>query len=95
MFEAFWGHVVVDDAGTVPDPHHPGRRSAEHGTIAIALNNMTKWVFSRTLDRLTWRNSRLVHELDPREIKSMKERPGKNLIVFGSGSVVSQLRSMG
>jgi len=72
MFEAFWGHVVVDKSGTVPDPHHPGRRSSEHGTIAIALNNMAKLVFSKTRDRLTWRNSRLIHEIDPHEIKSMK-----------------------
>src|SRR5262245_7400737 len=72
MFEAFWGHVVVDKSGTVPDPHHPGRRSSEHGTIAISLNNMAKLVFSKTRDRLTWRNSRLIHEIDPHEIKSMK-----------------------
>jgi dihydrofolate reductase len=95
MFEAFWGHVVVDNSGTVPDPHHAGRRSSEHGTIAIALNNMAKLVFSTTLDRLTWRNSRLLHKLDPHEIKSMKEQRGKNLIVFGSGSVVSQLTRYG
>jgi dihydrofolate reductase len=95
IFEAFWGHVVVDDAGTVPDPHHPERRSAEHGKVAIALNNMTKLVFSKTLDRLTWKNSRLVHEFDPIEIKAMKEQPGKNFIVFGSGSVASQLTQHG
>jgi dihydrofolate reductase len=91
IFEAFWGHVVVDDSGTVPDPHHPGRRSSEHGTIAIALNNMTKIVFSKTLGRLTWRNSRLLHELEPGEIETMKSQPGKDMIVFGSGSIVSQL----
>ena len=45
MFEAFWRHVVVDESGTVPDPHHPRRRSPEHGAIAIALNKMTKLVF--------------------------------------------------
>jgi dihydrofolate reductase len=95
MFEAFWGQVVVDDSGTVPDPHHPGRRSPEHGTIAIALNNMTKLVFSKTLDRLKWKNSRLLHELDPRAVRSMKEQPGRNLVVFGSGSVVSQLTEHG
>src|SRR5437764_9831980 len=36
--------------------------------------------------------SRLVRELDPREIESMKRQPGKNMIVFGSGSIVSQDR---
>ena len=49
LFEEFLGHAVVDDSGTVPDPHHPGRRSSEHGAMTIALNRMTKLVFSRTL----------------------------------------------
>jgi dihydrofolate reductase len=85
----------VDDSGTVPDPHYPGRRSLEHGKIAIALNAMAKLVFSRTLDRLSWRNSRLLREVDPREIQMMKEQPGKDLIVFGSGSIVSKLSQHG
>ena len=38
IFDVFWGHVIVDGSATVPDPHHPGRRSLEHGKIAIALN---------------------------------------------------------
>jgi dihydrofolate reductase len=95
MFEAFWGHIVVDDTGTVPDPHHPGRRSSEHRTIAMALNNMAKLVFFKTLDHLTWRNPPLLPELDPREVKSLKDQPGKNLIVYGRGSVVSQLTQHG
>lgn len=95
IFEEFWGHVVVDDSGTVPDPHRPGRRSPEHGAVAIALNKMTKLVFSRTMKDVTWRNSRLVRELDPREIDTMKRQPGKDMIIFGSGSIVSQLTQHG
>ncbi len=95
LFEGFWRHAVVDDSGTVPDPHHPGRRSSEHGAIAIALNGMTKLVFSRTMKSVTWRNARLLRELDPREIETMKGQPGKDLIVFGSGSIVSQLTQQG
>jgi dihydrofolate reductase len=96
LFEGFWRHAVVDDSGTVPDPHHPGRRSSEHGAIAIALNRMTKLVFSRTLKDVTWRNARLLRELDPRdEIETMKRQSGKDMIVFGSGSIVSQLKQHG
>jgi dihydrofolate reductase len=91
IFERFWRHVVVDAAGRVPDPHRPGRRSAEHGAVAMALNEMTKLVFSRTMKDVSWRNSRLLRELDPREIETMKRQPGKDMIVFGSGSIVSQL----
>jgi dihydrofolate reductase len=95
IFEGFWPHAVVDASGTVPDPHHPERRSKEHGTIAIALNRMTKLVFSRTLKEVTWDNSRLLRDLDPHEIEAMKGRPGKDMIIFGSGSIVSQLTEHG
>jgi dihydrofolate reductase len=94
-FEGFWRHVVVDASGTVPDPHRPGQRSSILVPVAIALNTMTKLVFSRTLKDVTWTNSRLLSELDPREIEAMKRRPGKDMIVFGSGSVVSQLTQHG
>jgi dihydrofolate reductase len=95
LFEGFWRYAVVDDAGTAPDPHRPGRRSSEHGAIALALNTMTKLVFSRTLEEVTWGNSRLLRELDPRELETMKKQPGKDMIVFGSGSIVSQLTQHG
>jgi dihydrofolate reductase len=94
LFEGFWRHAL-GDSSTVPDPHDPGRRSPEHRAIAIALNEMTKVVFSRTLKDVTWKNSRLLHELDPREVETMRRQPGKDMIVFGSGSIVSQLTQHG
>ena len=94
LFEKFWNHPL-DDSSTAPDPHHPGQRTLEHREIAIWLNEMTKWVFSKSLKDVTWKNSRVLHELDPREIETMKSRPGKDMIVFGSGSIVSQLTQHG
>jgi dihydrofolate reductase len=95
LFEAFWRHAIVDDTSTVQDPHHPEQRSREHRVIAVALTEMTKLVFSRTLTSVRWKNSGLVNELDPREIETMKNQPGKDMIVFGSGSIVSQLTQHG
>ena len=94
LFEKFWNHPL-DDSSTAPDPHHPGQRTLEHREIAIWLNEMTKWVSSKSLKDVTWKNSRVLHELDPREIETMKSRPGKDMIVFGSGSIVSQLTQHG
>lgn len=94
-FERFWRHAVDDASPTAPDPHRPGQQSREHRAIAIWLNEVTKVVFSRTLKDVTWRNSRLVHELDPREIETMKRQPGKDMIAFGSGSIVSPLTRHG
>ncbi len=42
-----------------------------------------------------WKNSRVLHELDPRDIETMKMQPGKDMIIFGSGSIVSQLTQHG
>jgi dihydrofolate reductase len=94
IFEKFWNHPV-DDSSTAPDPHHRGERTKEHRAIAIWLNESTKFVFSRSLKDASWKNSRVIHELDPREIENMKRQPGKDMMIFGSGSIVSQLTQHG
>jgi len=94
LFAGFWPHAL-DDSSTAPDPHGAGRRSRAMRAMAIWLNEATKLVFSRTLKDVTWRNSRLLHKLDPREIAAMKKQPGKDMIIFGSGSIVSQLTQHG
>jgi dihydrofolate reductase len=94
LFEGFWPRAV-DDSPAAPDPHGAGRRSPTIRAMAIWINEATKLVFSRTRKDVTWRNSRLFHEFDPREIETMKRQTGKNMIVFGSGSLVSQLTQHG
>jgi dihydrofolate reductase len=94
LFEAFWPHVL-DDPETAPDPHAPGRRSRETRDMAGWLNDAAKIVFSRTLKKVGWKNTRVVPELDPREIKAMKAGPGKDLILFGSGSIATELTRHG
>jgi dihydrofolate reductase len=59
------------------------------------MNDATKLVFSRTLKEVTWNNARLVRELDVDEITALKQRPGKNMMIFGSASIVSQLTQHG
>lgn len=91
-FAAFWSRALEEaDATSASDPHRPGLRSPEHRAIAVALNEVTKLVFSRTLREVSWKGSRLLHELDPRAIEAMKREPGKDLIIFGSGTIVTQL----
>jgi dihydrofolate reductase len=89
MMAAFWPHV------TDSDPHDAGRSAPAIRAMGKFLNDATKLVFSRTLKDVTWRNSRLVRELDPKEIAAMKKQPGKDMIVLGSGSVVSELTAHG
>ncbi len=90
MFAAFWPHAL-DDSPTSPNPHMPRARSPEMRAMAVMLNEASKIVFSRTLKEATWKNTRILRKLDPREIEAMKRGPGKDMIIFGSGSIVSQL----
>ena len=94
MFESFWPHVL-DDAETAPDPHHAGRRSPELRAMAVWINEAEKIVFSRTLKSVAWTNSRLVPELDPAAVAAIKDEPGSDIMIFGSGSVVTQLTPHG
>jgi dihydrofolate reductase len=94
MFEGFWPHAL-DDSATAADPHAPGRRSPEIRAMAVWINEAVKVVFSRTRKAVAWKNSRLLHELDPREIESLKKQPGTDIMVFGSGSIVSELTRHG
>jgi len=94
LFAAYWPHAL-DDPQTAPDPHDPERRSAEIRTMAVWLNEATKLVVSRTLEAVTWRNSHLLRELDPREIEALKRERGEDILIFGSGSIVSQLTQHG
>jgi dihydrofolate reductase len=94
MFESFWPRALADEKGP-QDPHGPKRRSDAISKMAVWINDATKVVFSRTRKQVTWKNSRLVSEFDPQEIAAMKRTPGKDMIVFGSGSIVSQLTEHG
>jgi dihydrofolate reductase len=94
QFESFWPRAV-DDSPTTPDPHFAGRRSPEIRAMANWINETTKVVFSRTRKDVTWKNSRLINEFDPREIEAMKKQPGKDMMIFGSGSIVSALTQHG
>jgi len=59
--------------------------------LAERMNGLPKVVFSRTLDKVSWSNSKLVKGDLPAEIRALKSQPGKDLVILGSGSIVSQL----
>jgi dihydrofolate reductase len=94
QFESFWPHAL-DDSRTGPSPHGP-ERSVEMRGMAIWINAAKKVVFSRTRTDVTWSNSILLRELDPGDIEKMKRQPaGGDLLIFGSGSIASQLTRHG
>jgi dihydrofolate reductase len=59
--------------------------------VAERMNNLQKIVFSRTLDRVSWNNTKLVKGDLVDEIQKMKGELGEDMVILGSGSIVSQL----
>jgi dihydrofolate reductase len=63
--------------------------------VAKGMNSSPKIVFSRTLRKPEWSNTRLVKDDMAGEVRRLKMQPGKGLTVLGSGSIVSQLAQEG
>ena len=63
--------------------------------VAERMNNLPKIVFSKTLDKVAWSNTRLVKDNIEEEIEKMKKRPGKDMAILGSGSIVSLFAQRG
>jgi dihydrofolate reductase len=59
--------------------------------IAPIMNNFEKHVASRTRDQVDWQNSVLIKGDVAPAIAKLKQQDGKNLLVFGSGTLVQTL----
>jgi dihydrofolate reductase len=55
------------------------------------MNSGAKVVFSKTLDKADWENTRLVKTDLVEEVKRLKAQSGKAMVIFGSGQIVSAL----
>lgn len=61
------------------------------GGMADRMNNFEKVVVSTTLDKAEWQNSTLISGNVAEEITKLKQRPGRNINMSGSGTLVSWL----
>ena len=63
--------------------------------MAERMNNADKIVFSQTLKKTEWINTSIVHDNIVDELHKLKQIPGKNMTILGSGSIVTQLAQSG
>jgi dihydrofolate reductase len=63
--------------------------------IADKMNSKSKIVFSNTLNKAEWNNSRLLSGDLATKIMELKKQPGKDLILFGSASLAVKLMKLG
>jgi dihydrofolate reductase len=68
---------------------------ADDPVIIRAMNDLPKLVYSRTLGRADWKNTTLVKEARKEDILGLKEGPGKDIVIYGSGSLVAQFTRWG
>ena len=66
----------------------------ENSDIKDFMNNSRKIVFSKTLNNTEWNNSEVMKEISSEKITAMKQAIGKDILIFGSGSIVSHLTNL-
>ena len=78
-------------------PHVPDNPNASEGEKEYArkLNAMRKIVFSKTLESVEWNNSTLVKEVVAEDIEKLKHEPGRDMLIYGSASLVQTLTNLG
>jgi dihydrofolate reductase len=80
LMASYWRTAIISDPVEVQ--------------IAERLNTLPKVVFSRTLKKVEWKNSRLATGGVAEEIRKMKEQPGKDIGIGGT-SLVAVLAPLG
>ena len=76
MMAGFW--TTPQAAAMLPD-------------VAAGMNRMPKYVVSRTLANAGWQNTTVLSRDLVRDVHALKASPGPDLVILGSGSLVSQL----
>jgi dihydrofolate reductase len=84
LFADFWPTAINDDDLT-----------SEDHSIAKALNDMRKIVITHNELTSDWNNTEVWHELNPEAVTALKQQDGKNIVIYGSGTIVKQLTDMG
>jgi len=59
--------------------------------VAEGMNKAEKIVFSNTLDKAEWQNTTLFKGNMIEEMKKLKQSPGNDMCILGSGNIIAQL----
>jgi len=82
LMESYWPSVVKNPTGNKPMDE-----------FAVLIDNISKIVFSRTLQHVDWKNTKLKKEIIKEEILELKQQTGKNILV-GSPSLIIALAQL-
>ena len=63
--------------------------------VARQMNELPKYVFSKSLDRVTWSNSTILKQDPATAVRALKRENGPPITIMGSGTIVSALARAG
>ena len=82
LMESYWPSVVKNPTGNKPMDE-----------FAVLIDNISKIVFSHTLNNVDWQNTQLKREVIKEEVLELKRQAGKNILV-GSPSLIVALTQL-
>ena len=71
-------------------PYWSSQKNDENGP-AEKLNSVAKYVVSSTLKKADWNNSTIIKDDVVKEVDKLKQQPGQDLLVLGSGALAQFL----
>ena len=78
LMESYWPSVVKNPTGNKPMDE-----------FAVLIGNISKIVYSRTLQHVEWKNTTLKKEVIQEEILELKQQTSKNIVVGSPGLIVA------
>ena len=84
LMESYWPTVLKNPNATGHALKH-----------AQWVENVPKIVFSKTLTEVTWNNTQIVNGNLAEEVNKLKQQPGKDLAIFGSPGLSTNLMNEG
>lgn len=78
-------------AGVWPAADQNPDSTPQEVEFAGIWRDMPKIVYSRTLERAEW-NTTIVREVDPEEVRALKQQPGGDLVIGGADLAATFLR---
>jgi len=82
-FEKYWLAVPTNPSST--------KNEIEYARLA---DKMQKIVFSKTLEKVEWKTTRIIKDNIAEEILRMKQHPGKDMVLLGGAGLVSTFMNL-
>jgi dihydrofolate reductase len=90
-YEQYWLAVLANPAGILPLSGRPATKNEI--SYARWANKTPHIVLSRTLDKVQWKTTRIVRDVE--EIRELKQQPGRNIYAVGGATLVGSLMNAG